>query len=91
MATNSNFSNTKSVATFKAEHGSTMQVVKNPHNGNIFFTCGDGTTGYISKPVQEKITKGEPLGILMVSHVVADDFNGYMLHSQSQDNVMLDL
>ena len=88
---NSNFSNTKSVASFKAEHGNQMQVVKNPNNGNIFFTCADGTTGYISKPVQEKITKGEPLGVLMVSHVKSEEFDGYMLHSQSQDNVMLDL
>lgn len=88
---NSNFSNTQSVASFKAEHGNQLQVIKNPQNGNIFFTCGDGTTGYISKPVQEKITKGEPLGVLMVSYIVADDFKGYMLHSQSQDNVMLDL
>ena len=88
---NSNFSNTKSVASFKAEHGNQMQVVKNPNNGNIFFTCGDGTTGYISKPVQEKITKSEPLGILMVSYVKSEEFNGYMLHSQAQDNVMLEL
>jgi hypothetical protein len=88
---NSNFSNTKSVAVFKEEHGNALQIIMNPQNGNIFFACGDGTTGYISKPVQEKINKKEPLGVLMVSHVKSDTFNGYMLHSQAQDNVVMDL
>jgi hypothetical protein len=89
---NSNFSNTKSVASFKEEHGNAMQIIKNPNNGNIFFTCGDGCIGYISKPVQEKILNKKPLGTLMVSHVKSDDgFDGYMLHSQSTENVMMDL
>ena len=87
---NSNFSDTMNIAAFKEKHGNQLQVIKNPHNNNIFFTCGD-ITGYVSKPVQEKIIKGESLGVLMVSYVTSDDFNGYMLHSQSQDNVMLNL
>ena len=90
MATNSNFKKTESLASFKASHGN-LSIVKNPNNGNIFFTTETGENGYISKNVQEKIVKGEPLGVLCVSYCESEDFAGYMLHSQSQDNVLMTL
>jgi hypothetical protein len=86
----SNFKSTKSLTNFKAEHGN-ISVVKNPQNGNIFFTTEDGINGYISKAVQEKIVAQEPLGVLCVSYMEAEDFTGYMLHTQSSENVMMTL
>lgn len=85
------FTETQSAVHFKATHGGTLQVIKNPERGNLFFMCGDGTFGHVSKPLQEKIKNNEPLGVMMISHVASKDFNGYMLHNQAQDNVMLDL
>lgn len=85
------FSETQSAVFFKTNHGGTLQVVKNPQKGNLFFTCGDGTFGHVSKPLQEKIKSGEPLGVMMVSRVTSEEFDGYMLHSQATDNIMLDL
>lgn len=85
------FTETQSALNFKANHGGTLQVIKNPERGNLFFMCGDGTFGHVSKPLQEKIKNNEKLGVMMVSRVTAENYDGYMLHQQATENIMLDL
>lgn len=42
--------NKKSAAQFVRENGGSLDFVKNPHTGNIFFSCGT-KKGYVSKKV----------------------------------------
>lgn len=81
MAAEMKFGQKFTVAQFKANNNATkIDVIKNPHTGKTFFTCGSAsgkvsTKGYTPNPVITECTDED--GVVF-----------YMLHSEADTNVI---
>lgn len=83
------FSNTRTIEQIKAENNNQpFAVVPSKNNPAVcFFACGEAR-GYVAKNVAAKLKAREVTGTLVVSHVKAKDFDGLMLHEQSNANAI---
>ena len=54
--------NRMTASELRRSEGASLDVVKNPHTGKLFFTCGS-KRGYISHKVAEKLNSLSPADI----------------------------
>ena len=85
-----NFLETQTTEQFKATQGvEKIYIKQNPKNNNIFMAYGT-KTGMVSAKVVEKLTKGQPVGTIMFSHVTGksrttgEPIDCWLLHEEGQ-------
>ena len=85
---NSNFAEQFTVEEIKAACGNAdFRVIPSKDKNTFFFACGR-VRGYVARTLGEKLQKKQPVGTMVVSHVVSDTFDGLMLHEQSTGNAI---
>ena len=62
--------------------GADFRVIPSKGKNTFFFACGR-VRGYVARELGNKLQKKQPVETMIISHVVADDFDGLMLHEQS--------
>lgn len=86
------FGMSKSLAAFKAENGESMKIIRNPHTGKVFFSCGDKIGAVAAKTVANNfqgnlrvvdVTDGE-------EHLDGEE-HFLLLCNESSDNVITTL
>ena len=84
----SNFQQTFTIEEVKeAAGGQPLRVLPSKDKDTCFFACGR-IRGYVANALATKLKNKQPVGTIVVSHVVSEKFDGLMLHEQNESGAI---
>lgn len=91
--TEKNYKRTITVEEFKSEQNAPkLDIVRNPHTGNLFFSFGYRKSGALSDAIKEEIeSSGKINSQVLMSLTETDEGNDlWILHRKGTNNIVLE-